>query len=232
MTAARLIVIAIVAQVFYADLANAQHPADTTLIGPEQTNRTAEVVLGEIEANELELYELFNARNSSNEFDIVCFTRQLASSNNVRQFCEPVFLERFRQENEKAISQKEAQKKGILSNILHAMTGPRKLKDQALRELASDSIRSVEQEMRSLATLHPPLMAKLQMIGELQIEYERLVDTEKQRYAYFMRNNDPVSTYSFNSNRREASSKPWFSASPPGHSRPEIHFDRRDQLSR
>lgn len=92
-----------------------------------------------------------------------------------------MLLDLIRQEHDKAFLQSETQKKGVFSKIWHAMTGPRKLKDEALRALASDSIESVEQEMRSLAALHPPLMAKLQVIGELQIEFAGLVNTERQR---------------------------------------------------
>lgn len=232
MNATHLILIAVVAHGFYSEPANAQSSTDTNIIDSGQASRTAEVVLGEIETNELKLYELFNARNSSNEFDIVFSTRPDAPPNSSRQICEPMFLERIRQENEKEILQRKMQKRGFFSKIRSALTGPRKLKDQDLRALASDSIESVEQEMQSLAAQHPPLLAKLQVIGELQIEYAGLVETERQRYAYFMRNNGPLSTYSFNRDSRVASSKPWFSAPPPGHSRPEIHFDRRDQLHR
>jgi len=92
MIAARLMLIAIVANGLYGELAHAQPTADMSINGSEQPNRTAEVVLKEIETRELELYEIFNARNSSNEFDIACSSRPDAPPNNSRQVCEPVLL--------------------------------------------------------------------------------------------------------------------------------------------
>ena len=81
----------------------AQGPIEAQAIGRVESptaTKTPDRLLAEIEQQERHLYALYSALNSSDEFDVLCNHKPVASSSgSAMQICEPVFLIKIRLNN-------------------------------------------------------------------------------------------------------------------------------------
>lgn len=196
-----------------------------------EEENTPEAIIAQIESNEVALYNLFNELNSSDEYDIVCTNRLDENSDTPAQICEPALLEKFREENRQEVLNGSMNDAGFWGKLRESFLGPWELSDQELRARAAEPIRLVQLELETLITSNPEMLARLQVIGGLQEEYLELARESIRKDKYFMRANNPDSSYPFRNDtgdNRPASSKPWFSAPPPGRTEHVIHFGYRD----
>lgn len=201
---------------------------------PEGVAKTTQALLSGLEQNERVLYELFNKLNSADKNDIICSIVPAENADTNHQVCEPVFLEEIRQEVEEEIAQRANKETGFFARIRNAYQSTEKRAEKVLNQRASSSIELLQQEMQSLASVHPNLLAQLHTIGELQREYLQSVESERQSSSSFMRQNDSSHNHNFRASgdSRPASATPWFSAPPPGYSQQVIHSGYRDQAQR
>jgi hypothetical protein len=220
----------------YAQSSNTsfEEPSLTVINDQDAAAKTSQALLSGLEQNERVLYELFNELNSADENDIICSTISAENAGTNHQVCEPVFLEEIRQEVDEEIAQSANIEIGFFARIRNTFQSPEKRAERVLREKAAVSVELLQQEMASLASVHPNLLAQLQTIGELQREYLQSVDSERRSGNYLMRQNDPSFSHSFRASgdNRPASATPWFSAPPPGYSQQVIHSGYRDQPQR
>lgn len=222
----------------YAQSSNAQTEFEESSLfagnDPEGATKTTQTLLSGLEQNERVLYELFNTLNSADKNDIICSTTLAENADTNHQVCEPVFLDAIRQEIDQEIAQSGNNKTGFFARIRNAHQSPEKRAEKALNRRASDSIELLQQEMQSLASVHPNLLAQLHTLGELQREYLQSVKSERRSSSSFMRQNDSTYNHSFRASgdNRPASATPWFSAPPAGYSQQVIHSGYRDQPQR
>lgn len=191
---------------------------------------TLEELLADIKRNEVALYELFNELNSKDDFDIVCSELEAESLEAARSRCEPAFFEKIRQQNRDDIVRGRMSDVGFFGRLRESLFGPWELSENEVRTRAADALEQVQLEFESLAASHPPLFAQLQLVGRLQNDYFVWVKNSRREDGFFMRENSPGYHSGLRQDRAAtASATPWFSAPPPGHTQPVIHFGRRDQ---
>ncbi|GJM12387.1 MAG: hypothetical protein DHS20C12_07900 [Pseudohongiella sp.] len=198
----------------------------------ESSTKSAQALLNELEQEERTLYALFNTLNSSDENDIVCSTTPLEKTDTQGQLCEPVFFEELRQEVEEEISREAESKTGLIAQLRNIFRSSEERSESLLLEKAAVPVELLQQEIESLAAVHPGLLAQLQSIGELQQAYIQTVEAEQRRGDYFMRQNETSYYRGFRSDSQAVGGKAWFSAPPPGQTTPRIHFGHPDLTTR
>lgn len=197
-----------------------------------EKQETLQSLLAQIESNEIALYTLYNDINSSDDDDIHCTKRANEFIEREIQICEPVFLERIREENKREVEAGSMKDVGLFGRLRATFFGPWELTDEQVRARAAVPLAQLQQEIESLATSNPALLAMLATAGELQQKFLALAVVSKPKDPAFMWQNEPGYRNAQLQNRPNANPKPWFSAPPPGHAQPQIHFGYRDSPRR
>jgi len=139
---------------------------------------TLRLVRHQIEVSERDFYELFNELNSSDEFDIICSLQALENSRYANQVCNPVFLDRYRKENEREVANSKARDRGAVGQFMSNLFGPRLLSDAALRARASDDYDRLNDEIGLLVETNADLQLGLLRINSLKTEIEDILEQE------------------------------------------------------
>ena len=205
---------------------------DAALSVLSEKQETLELLLAQIESNEVALYTLYNAINSSDEDDIHCSKRVDDKFEREIQICEPIFLEKIRAENRRELDVCSMRSVGLLGKLRETFFGPWELTDKQLRARAAEPLVHVQQEIESLATSNPALLEMLESVGALQLKYLTLAEESKRIDRAFMWQNEPGYRNAQLQDRPSANPKPWLSAPPPGHTQPQIHFAYSDSPHR
>lgn len=190
----------------------------------DSVNKTSRMLLGELRQNELTLYELFNRLNSSDEFDITCESELDQPAELALQLCEPVFLEKIRQQVSEELARDSTAASGLIARIRNAFSSQEARAENLVQERAAVSIQLLQQEMEMLAAANPSLAMQMQKVGQLQLVYLETIRNERDDRDYLMRENDPTYGQAFQNSGRRSEPRPWLSAPPPGHTQPRIHF--------
>ena len=198
----------------------------------ETAKKTPQVLLSDLERHEREFYSLFNSLNSSDKNDIICSSLPETNTDANRQLCKPVFFEEIKQEVDAELAQNSETKTGLFARIRNVFQSPEKRAEQLLREKARVPVELLQEEIESLAAVHPNLLAQLTTIGEIQNEYLQLVQAEQRRGNYLMRQNE--SSYNHGSLGQSQPSRPQLtlSAPPPGQTQPRLNYGYSGPLSR
>lgn len=196
----------------------------------EAEAKTPQILLSDLEQNERALYELFNALNGSDTNDVICSAIPNGNTDTNRQLCEPVFLEKIRQEVDEEIANSAKTETGFFARIRNAFQSPEERAKQLLGEKASAPIELLQQEIESLARVHPNLLAQLNTIGEIQREYLQMVAAERRSTSYLMSKNEPSYNHDFNRDSRASMPRLTLSAPPPGYTQPTLNYGYRGPL--
>ena len=182
------------------------------------------MLIREIEQSELAMYALFNDLNSSDEYDVICETKQVGSEDIAALFCEPAFLENLRKQVADEQANNSSTGTGFFARIRNTFTSQESRAQKLVKKRAAEPTKLLLAEMESLAASNPLLAEKIQTFGESQQTYLSAVKQERLKRAYVMRQNDPTYGQAFQSSGRTAHPRPWLSAPPPGQTQPRIHF--------
>ena len=206
--------------------------ADAAVAVLSEKQETLESLLAQIQSNEVALYTLYNDINSSDDDDIHCTKRTDENFEREIQICEPAFLEKIREENKREVEAGSTRDVGLFGRLRETFFGPWELTDEQVRARAAEALAQIQQEIESLATNNPELLARLKTAGELQQKFLEMAEVSKPKDPAFMWQNEPGYRNAQLQNRPNANPKPWFSAPPPGYTQPQIHFGYRDSPRR
>jgi hypothetical protein len=205
--------------------------SEITAAANEAEAQTPQMLLNDLEQNERALYALFNALNSSDTNDVICSANPTENTDGNRQLCEPVFLEEIRLEVDEEIANRAKTETGFFARIRNAFQSPEKWAKRLLGEKASVPIELLQQEIESLARVHPNLLAQLNTIGEIQREYLQMVQAERRSSSYLMRQNEATYNHSGIGQSQPYVPKLTLSAPPPGYTQPTLNYGYRGPLA-
>ena len=197
----------------------------------EAEAKTLQVLVNDLEHNERALYKLFNTLNSSDANDVICSANPTENTAAIRQLCEPVFLEEIRLEVDEEIANSAKTETGLLARIRNAFQSPEERAKRLFGEKASAPIELLQQEVESLATVHPNLLAQLNTIGEIQREYLQMVQAERRSTSYLMRQNEAFHNRGAIGQSQPSMPKLTLSASPLGYAQPTLNYGYRGPLA-
>lgn len=127
-------------------------PEQITVLG----QRSLRQLRMRIEDKQAEIFDYFNANNSSDRFDILCDRRRITGSHIRIRECEPRFLKNLR------VDRTRQYRMGINTNPGH----------RELVELAAEDYAHLQAEMQRLMRDHPPFAEDLAGLAVLQQEFE------------------------------------------------------------
>lgn len=185
---------------------------------------TAQMLLGEIQSQELALYELYNSLNSSDEFDVSCRNETSRDADIALQLCTPVFLSQIRQQVNLELERGASADSGLFSQFRHAFVSKDKRREELVQQRSAASIQLMQQEIEILASGNAQLAKQIQTIGDLQQAYLAAVERTNSERDYLVRQNDPDFKPAFSAAFQTSSPRPWLSTPPPGHTQPRIHY--------
>jgi hypothetical protein len=194
--------------------------------------KTPQVLLSDLERHERAFYLLFNSLNSSDNNDIICHSVPATNSDANRQLCKPIFFEEIKQEVDAELAQNGKKRTGFFVRIRNIFQSPEDRAEQLLREKARVPVELLQQEIESLATVHPNLLAQLTTIGELQHEYLQLVQAEQRKDNYLMGQNKSSYNHSGFGQSRPVAPRLTLSAPPPGYTQPTLNYGYQGSLAR
>jgi len=197
----------------------------------EASAKTLQVLVNNLEHNERALYKLFNTLNSSDANDVICSANPTENTAAIRQLCEPVFLEEIRLEVDEEIANSAKTETGLLARIRNAFQSPEERAKRLLGKKASVPIKLLQQEMESLARVHPNLLAQLNTIGEIQREYLQTAQAERRSTSYLMRQNEAFHNHGGIGQSQPSMPKLTLSAPPPGYTQPTLNYGYRGSLA-
>ena len=205
--------------------------SEITATANEAEAKTPQVLLNDLELHERALYKLFNTLNSSDANDITCSANPTENAVAFRQLCKPVFLEKIRLEVDEEIANSANIEVGLLARIRNAFQSPEERAKRSLEKKASVPIKRLQQEMESLAKVHPNLLAQLNTIGEIQREYLQMVQVERRSTSYLMRQNEAFHNHGGIGQSQLSMPKLTLSAPPPGYTQPTLNYGYRGPLA-
>ena len=205
--------------------------AEITATANEAGAKTPQMLLNDLEHNERVLYKLFSTPNSSDAKDAICSANPTENTVAIRQLCEPVFLEKIRLEVDEKIANRAETETGLLARIRNAFQSPEERAKRLFGEKASAPIELLQQEVESLATVHPNLLAQLNTIGEIQREYLQMVQAERRSTSYLMRQNEAFHNRGAIGQSQPSMPKLTLSASPLGYAQPTLNYGYRGPLA-
>lgn len=205
--------------------------SEITATANEAEAKTTQMLLNDLEHNERAMYELFNALNSSDTNDVICSANPAENTDVNRQLCEPVFLEEIRLEVDEEIANRAKTKTGLFALIRNAFQSPEERAKRLLGEKASVPIELLQQEIESLARVHPNLLAQLNTIGEIQREYLQMVQAERRGSSYLMRQNEAFHNHGGFGQSQRSRPQLTLSAPQPGYTQPTLNHGYQGRLA-
>lgn len=134
----------------------------TTVTAAESAEpRKLRTILKELKSAETDTYELFNALNSNDEFDFVCYQYEETGSKLRRRTCEPQFMRTARKQEADRFMQ------GRQNGTDRAVP----MVESGLQFATSGQMIELQRELQSLTQQNPDLAMKMDRMQALADEY-------------------------------------------------------------
>ena len=188
--------------------ANIRPIEEIVVVAPE----TLIAVYLRLQGAEADLYELFNAQNSDDRFDIVC---EIRSTDHFlfkeQQFCEPAFLDSYRQLNLADVREARQNASNVVASFFSALTGPKRMSDKTLRRTAAEEMQQVQQEIINFASTNTEFAAQLYAVSQLQTELDNKIGEAEDRFGDVPRGG----SWGYNAKAAQTPGTREYRASPP-----------------